>query len=132
MFGPENLSTFAIYEFATGKILRTFMTSNLANVALQLDETTSAAAGEGKADLHYVLDGVITDRPALDVPAEVTLAVGETHVISGLPEGCICTFGIQRFPLDGELELSGDMPSSYEVKLECFPYLDHTLRVTVE
>jgi hypothetical protein len=82
--------------------------------------------------LDYIVDGQITRRPAMDVPAAVELTVGETFTLAGLPDPIEVFLDDQVSELSGgTLELSADMPAEYRLILNKWPYQTAILKVTV-
>jgi hypothetical protein len=81
----------------------------------------------------YILDGQITARPKFDVPAEINLKVGETVKLTGLPDPC--NVWVDRDPTiltGGELELEAEMPATYNIVLEKWPYMERYVKVTID
>ncbi|MGO7308777.1 hypothetical protein ACCS91_33520 [Rhizobium ruizarguesonis] len=82
--------------------------------------------------LDYIKDGQITRRPALQVPESVTLRVGETFVVTGLPDPInVVVDGQVNEITGGSLELDPDMPAEYTLFFDKWPYQAATLKVTV-
>ncbi|MBC2806645.1 hypothetical protein C3Y94_026185 [Rhizobium ruizarguesonis] len=87
---------------------------------------------ECDVSLDYIKDGQITRRPALQVPESVTLRVGETFVVTGLPDPInVVVDGQVNEITGGSLELDADMPAEYRLFFDKWPYQAATLKVTV-
>jgi hypothetical protein len=126
---------FTVYETATGRICWTVTSNNEELARSQVDtiEGLAVAAGEGRFETDYVAEGEVLPRPTLDlIPELITLAVGETHVVSNLPAGIIVTYNGEDIALDGDtLEIEGDVAADYEMTFNLFPYLARTMKVTI-
>jgi hypothetical protein len=120
------MTFYATYDPATGEILRSGQCQE-SDLELQ--------AGDGQATIErenpdhhdgnaYVLEGVITERPAM--PATI-----DGMAISSIPVGAVLTIESVDYTItDGEAELSFTLPGTYHVKLALFPYLDAQFEVT--
>lgn len=76
--------------------------------------------------------GALVARPALDIPPQISLAVGETRTIT-LPAGAVATVGADRVVVDdGQLTLSGEIAGTYAVSIEAWPAVDTRVEVTVQ
>jgi hypothetical protein len=87
--------------------------------------------------LHYVLDGELTDRPEFDLPATLDIPLNESVEFDEVENGCVVRIATETETLDeftvtdGALELEGDYARTYRVTFEFFPYIPHTIEVTV-
>ena len=93
-------------------------------------------SAEASHDTHYVLDGAIAARPAIDLPSEITAEVGDEIELVGLPgspaDPCLVHIdGATHQVGDGELFLDADMPAEYSILIEKFPYQRKTIKVTI-
>jgi hypothetical protein len=80
----------------------------------------------------YILDGQITHRPTFYTPDLISLTAGETFTIVNLPDSCTVHVDENTFELTtGTLELEADMPASYTLVIESWPYLPRTIGVDV-
>jgi hypothetical protein len=119
-----NLSIRAvIYDVLTGKILR-HLSGPRFMMPLQVGEGEGWAEGEGADTTHYVSPGptraiaprppcpaVLTGANLTDIPLPATLFIdGTAHE---LPAGG-----------DDFVELEFDYPATYQLRLECWPFLD--------
>jgi hypothetical protein len=73
---------------------------------------------------HYVLNGQVTERPA----SPVTISGFTLHDV---PAGSTVWCDDQGYPAEGDVELEFPLPGTYQVRVECFPYLDWTAEVIV-
>ena len=73
---------------------------------------------------YYILDGEVTERPASPVTRS-----GLT--LSDVPEGSTLYINGEGYAVEGEVELDFPLPGTYQLRVECFPYLDWTDEVTV-
>jgi len=82
---------------------------------------------------HYVdLETMeVRERPALDVPTEVSVVVGQGIDIM-LPHDPfhIRVDGEELDVTGGKLELDPEMPATYQIDFNHFPYVDQSLKVT--
>lgn len=110
-------NTYLIYRAETGEILRTGMCP-VWHAALQVidegDVLIMDPAPDVLASTHYVVGGVVTERPSITL-AEIP--PGSRYVIGGDPSGELFT---------GEVDETGivfDLPGTWEVIIEPpFPY----------
>lgn len=111
----------------------------LANGAVLIDlPPVQTPEGLKFAEVDFMRDFVnvttkeISSRPVIDMPSEVNLKVGETTVLSGLPDPIHLLLDGEPVEITGgELELSGDMPSSYILTVNQFPYMPSVTKVVV-
>lgn len=83
-------------------------------------------------DQHYVLSGVLTERPTLPVPAQIVLTQHQIRTISDLPAGCVVKFAGETIPLpDGSMDIEGEEIGSFQIQFECWPYRDANCEVIV-
>lgn len=96
--------------------------------------STSEGTTTAKADIFtdYISEGQITPRPVITLPEDMTIAVGETAVIDGLPDPCWLRVDDERIEVTGgSLEIEGEMPATYEIEIDHFPYMPSKVKVTV-
>jgi hypothetical protein len=82
----------------------------------------------------YVLDGVVTARPAfvLSYPVGLAVAVDAEWSATGIPAGTTVTYpGGAEVVNDGAIEWASDAPGSFDFRFELFPYLPEVVRVEV-
>lgn len=95
-------------------------------VSLQpLEAGQSIVLGEGRHGVDYVLNGVITPRPAN--PSTIS-----GMKISNVPNPSTVTIdGVNpQTVTDGEVDLSFTQPGTYAVVVSSWPMLDATFKVT--
>lgn len=114
---------FIVYD-SKGEIIRT---GSCPSAMLALQTGVYEFVMEGQADdrTQWVDNHVVTQRPAMTPQVN-----GST--ISGLPQPCTATIdGQSQEVLDGEIEVVADLPGTYLVRIEAFPYIPVELEVTV-
>lgn len=81
--------------------------------------------GKGNPDTEYVLDGVLTPRPA----SPVTLS-GQT--LDNLPASYVVVIDDTEYPgTSPQCELGFTNPGTYTVTVKAFPYMDAHYEVSV-
>lgn len=79
---------------------------------------------EATPSLHYVVDGVVVDRPRMSL-----VVVG--NKVGGIPPGSTITCrGISYPDQSGEVELDFDIEGIHRVFISCGVYVDETVEVT--
>lgn len=74
--------------------------------------------GSGDMEYQYIKDGQITDRPN-----QQTKLTGLT--LTGLPVPCTIYINGQSYECDSDTaELEFDQPTTYEIRVESWPYID--------
>ena len=86
---------------------------------------------EGRANdlLDYVVDGVVRPRPVMPVMFDnATVPVGSEVTFTGIPAGAnvrVSGPATDAFTVpDGELVMTFDVPGTYRVSIEKFPFRD--------
>lgn len=80
---------------------------------------------------YYVLEGVLTARPTLDLPTSLDMTVGDTTSLP-VPTGATVILNGEQFTVDdGLLELEADIATEYSLRVMSFPYMPHDIEVTV-
>ena len=97
---------------------------------LCLDRVDLIQAGQERVDgtfagdTHYILDGEPTERPSSPITrTDLTL--------HDVPNGATLFINGESYPAEGEVELEFPMAGSYQLRVECFPFLDWNDEVTV-
>lgn len=120
--------TAAIYKISSGEIIR-IVSSPLSMVRDQCRDgeawvVCSTSARDGS---HYVDCGVISTRPAMPGSLNKTCirADGTDYAtVLGLPKPCTVTFCETPYEIDdGEFCFTVDLPGTYEITVEAFPFL---------
>lgn len=114
---------FALYDIATGEIVGNF-TGLAEQVPYQLLEGQSFVKGKSDDLIHYIVDGVITDKPSMDLTLDKSAIIAngvDEAVIGNVPIGAVCQ-GVEID--DGELIFTTDKVAEHVLKFELFPYLD--------
>lgn len=113
---------FTVYD-AQGKILRNgFCPTNMLEV--QAKENEFIIGEESDPSIHYVANGTVLLRPIMPI----TVA---GLVLSNVPANSLLWIEGESYPCSGNVTLSFEFPGTYPVRVECFPYLDFNLEVTV-
>ena len=74
--------------------------------------------GSGDAESHYIKDGQITERPNQQTKLKGLM-------LTDLPAPCTIYINDQSYEGDSETaELEFDQPTTYEIKVESWPYID--------
>ena len=123
MSDEPDLSTvfYVDHDPDTGRIIGQGMTQR---VAWDYHRTTiPSVEGTGAPDTHYVLDGVITARPVLAGFDKTTIvADGEDEASITLPEPMNVEIDEVTHEVTDTLAISSDMPATYRVRIEHFPW----------
>lgn len=115
---------FLVYDNATGHILRTGCCPD-DHLGMQASAGETAIEGEADDAMHYIRDGLVTDKMAIAATLSGT-------TISGLPIPATVTVeGVRYDVTDGVAELSFNLPGTYQVKVEALHYLPKTFEITV-
>lgn len=118
------MSNVYIYKADTGEIVRSFYTTDPGAVALNIQPGEQAIEVDPSIAHPYVLHGVLAERPENPSTLNGT-------VIENIPVGATVAFGDQSYIVDdGAAELSFAFPGTYEVTVDCFPYLTKTFEVS--
>lgn len=130
------------YTDATGKLDTQVMTAFPPGTAEQMDADNIGGLRwmEVESDLSAaevmhrcrIVDGALVERPALDLPETLTLAVGASATLA-VPIGATIQIDGDDAGTcdDGTLEIDGDLPHVYRLSVLAWPYIDHTITVTV-
>lgn len=113
---------FTVYKNDTGEIVKNCVCpAEFANDQIVAGE--SIIEGVSSDITQYVVNGVVTDKPAM-----TPIVNGLT--ITGLPIPCsLTTYGTTYEIPDGEVTLSYDLAGEYHVKVVAFPYLNWEVTV---
>lgn len=92
---------------------------------------------DGGTQYVDVVEKVLNNRPTIDLQDEYNINVGESLSIN-IPESSILIFHDSKFMTetlvecsDGLVELDGEMPDTYEITIQKWPYIDKTIRINV-
>jgi hypothetical protein len=112
-----------IYNGQNGQIVRSFFSTDIEAIALNLRDGEQAIEGNPVIKNPYVVDGALTERP--ENPATLN-----GSVIKNIPLGAVVSFEEQSTIVDdGTAELEFPFAGTYQVTVSCFPYLDKTFEV---
>lgn len=122
-----------VYDTRDGRILRSGSASDLATVYAQARELHEEIIVFTNATFttHYVVDGVITPRPAnpgfdkVEIVADgadvATMSLG--YVFAAIVDG------VRHEIADGTLEITSELPATYRVSVEAFPLLPYAAEI---
>jgi hypothetical protein len=115
---------FTQYDPDTGRILAVGWTATSVFEEMQLQPGTHYLAAESRLAVDYVLDGQIVERPVLAGFDKTSIAAdGIDEAIMVLPEPMTVIIDGVGHALSGSVELSADMPATYVIEIDHFPYL---------
>lgn len=113
---------FTIFD-STGRVAHRLSVPDEEVMLYETDDTI-LVAGDFPGGTHYVLSGEVTERPASPVSrTDLTLLdvpVGSTLWINGV-----------SYPAEGTVDLEFPLPGTFQLRVECFPFLDWNDEVTV-
>ncbi len=129
--------TVTIYDLATGEIMWT-VDAPTGLAQQQAGSGQGWVVGSGDSATQHVYLGLIADRPAMPgtldktqivvaTAEQVAAGTADKATISNLPDECTVTVtfkGQQYEVMDGSFGFNSDIPGTFEVKVECWPYLD--------
>lgn len=83
---------------------------------------------------QWLSGGKVVERPRLRLTcSSQQVRVSENVVITDIPAGCQVDHPDGRSVItDGEFIWSANVPDTYALRFECFPYLSQTIMITVE
>lgn len=115
--------TASLYDPATGKISGTLSAPD--EVIQYNAEQSGQAYIDGQSDprLHYVVDGVLEDRPSN--PASL-----DGHSIISIPNPSTVTLAGTSYEVtDGVAEFEFNLPGTYKVTIQSWPYRDKEILI---
>lgn len=81
---------------------------------------------------HHVVDGALALRPILDLPSNLALTVGDSYTFEALPDPCTVELDGETLEVTGgQVEITADMPATYELIFSAWPHLTHVTKVTI-
>ena len=123
---------YTIYD-NTGKILWVTYPSDEYKDPSTIAPEFNYLEGEGSGDTQYIDNGVITDRPSMNLSVDKTTIVAngtDEATISNIPSGATATCEGESLTIDdGELVFTADTAGIYTIKFECWPYLDEEVTI---
>lgn len=97
-----------------------------------LMDTGRMAYADVDIDRDFVMNGMVLERPKIDLPEEISLAVGETYTVKDLPDPARFFLDREQIQVEGgKLEIEGEMPAEYTIRFDQFPYVPLNVKVTV-
>lgn len=128
-----NFGEWTIYKTATGRIDRVFLGDEI-TAAWNVHEGESLI--EGRVDpkitlTHYVVDGAIVARPALPAwnKTSITADGVDTATMNvGVPAK-VSVNGVDYDVPGGVIEIISNVPATYQVVVEAFPFISATFEI---
>lgn len=118
------MNVFTLYERSTGRFSTVWWGDASYSIEANTNADVGAITGEHDADTHYVLDGQLVERPASPVTrTDLTL--------HDVPNGATLFINGESYAAEGTVGLEFPLPGTYQLRVECFPFLDWTDEVTV-
>ncbi len=124
------ITNYVVADLA-GKILRKGSCSpQFLFLQQQLGEQVVEGIGDEKN--HYLVDGVITPRPAMPVTVSGPVSVNDDWEITGIPVGTLVTYpGGSVVVDDGFIQWSSAVPGEFKFTLDLWPYLPKVVYASV-
>jgi hypothetical protein len=120
------------FDTTTGRITNAFTVAQAVPSVPGLVEVSEAQLAE--VESGYIVDGTVTPRPTNPTtPSGLSVVADGTDLftLSGLPNpSTVLVDGTPYEVTDGVFEVSFDLPGSYRVQVEAFPYLPVEYEVT--
>jgi hypothetical protein len=132
------MQAFALYDPGSGRI-RTVYTGREEEVGLQLkaNEVWVACERTVRTDMHWVVGGQAVPRPVLTIDRTEIAANGSDRAIVAMREAFTATVEGTEFRVDDPdgdglfmLAITSDMPASYTVGIDHWPYLPFQAEIT--
>ena len=100
--------------------------------AVTVEAGFDSYVGDASAAGHYLRDGEIVPRPTLAFDKTAIAADGEdlATLAAPLPPGAIVEIDGARVEVDGALQIASDMPATYRVEIDGFPYRFFSAEIT--
>lgn len=114
------------YDPTTGRILSVTGFAGIEPDAIESWKQPEFGYVEAEADVNrdYVADGAVVPRPA----SPVTISGLTLHDV---PAGARVIIDGTAYEADGTVELEFPLPGTFNLRVECFPYLEWSGDVTV-
>ena len=116
-----------------GQILWVMRNSSVDERETEMAQSFCVMEGTADDDTQYVKDGVITDRPSMNLSVDkttITANGADEATISNIPSGATATCEGESLTIDdGELVFTADTAGIYTIKFECWPYLDEEVTI---
>lgn len=116
---------YAIYEIATGRIVQISTTPKAQEVEriLQAGQDYVLVPSSTYGPTEYIHNGRLATRP--EMPTDLN---GLT--LTDVPVPCLVYINREAYMTeDSTVELEFDQPGTYNIRLECWPYLDKEFTV---
>ncbi|WP_336801487.1 hypothetical protein [Kaistia sp. MMO-174] len=116
----------------TGQLSGAFTPEELAG--LRQRELFVEAPDDASFGASYVLDGKLVARPVAPITINRTEIPADSRSkvkIAGLPDPCVVLVDGEPVTVEGGLlELTADMPATYSIVFDQFPYLPWSAEIT--
>jgi hypothetical protein len=116
---------YIVYNLCTGKIERTGYCPPNAFELQAISENESVLEGQANDLLDWIENGAVTAK--LISPTTIN-----GYILTNLPIPSTVRIGSEEFLVeDGELDMTFDLPGTYTINVDSFPFQDATFEVTV-
>lgn len=98
------------------------------------DELNGMDYIEGQADskTQYIVNGGIASRPSMEITYPASVAISETALITGIPEGATLIYPDGEVVVnDGVVEWSSLVTGTFQFSIELFPYISESFSIEV-
>ena len=124
-------TTILIVNATTGEIVSRMR--NTDPLAVTVEAGFDSYVGDVSAADYYIRDGEITPRPTLGFDkTRITADGADVASLPDLPPGAIVEIDGVVVETDGALAIASDMPASYRVEIDAFPYRFFTAEIVAE
>ena len=126
------MNGYTIYSVETGRIVRCGGCSSFEDIKLQPSPGEGVFVGQSaRGDTHYVVAGIVIERPNLPLPETLELSVGVDQSYTLPPGVVVKAFGSTTTLEGGQIVISAEFAGRYKMEFVLWPYRDHTMIVTV-
>jgi len=125
---------FSVYKESTGRVIRSGTAPNKSAAMAQAGLNEHILLVPADDATAFVLDGALVQRPEIDLPEAVSLAINEVLTIGNAPAGVeVLVDGSLIGLTDGfALDVSFELDGVYALEIRApFPYQPAKSRVTV-
>lgn len=125
--------SWTVYDTRNGRILRSGSASDLQTVYAQVREPFEDIMlfENWSFGTHYIVGGVAIARPTNPGfnKTEITADGSDAAILSlGTPFAAVID-GAPHSIADGVLEITSELPATYRVRVEAFPFLDYVAEI---
>jgi len=132
--------TASIYTLSTGEITAIVLCPD-DEITNQFDEAISSyVVGNHDSKTKYINNGTVTTRPSIGLTIDKTQITSDPTDVFALPENkatisnlpkptTVTVNGVQSQTTDGTAEIVSDVPTTLQIKVSSWPYLDEELTI---